>query len=279
MVSARPIIAVAAVFSLGFWFIEIDRAFGLPAHPLLIHAAAGLRADPRPRSARARLQRRLVRPLRRARGRVRRGDAGLHAAGRRGRRSVPGEPGTGGAAARASIRPCRITRTPARCCAFVVFGLTFALIGMLFARPKVLRAVVVLLALRRDLLHDPHRSSGVGGGVEFRDPLTKSTMSLTLAIGMSDAQTGRCRPRLQPLLHGTARHDPPRAARDSLPAGRSSRALRTRHAPRVRSRRAAARARDRRRTAEPAAQSARGGRARRAIAVTDRRASPAGPSD
>jgi uncharacterized membrane protein len=33
----HPIIAVAAVLSLAFWFIEIERAFGLPAHPLLIH--------------------------------------------------------------------------------------------------------------------------------------------------------------------------------------------------------------------------------------------------
>jgi hypothetical protein len=39
--STRPpwetIVAVAAVLSLGFWFIEIERAVGLPAHPLLIH--------------------------------------------------------------------------------------------------------------------------------------------------------------------------------------------------------------------------------------------------
>ena len=35
--NARPIIAVAAVLALVFWFIEIDRAFDLPAHPLLIH--------------------------------------------------------------------------------------------------------------------------------------------------------------------------------------------------------------------------------------------------
>jgi uncharacterized membrane protein len=34
---ARPIIAAAAVLALVFWFIEIDRAFDLPAHPLLIH--------------------------------------------------------------------------------------------------------------------------------------------------------------------------------------------------------------------------------------------------
>lgn len=33
----QPIIAVAAVLSLGFWFVEIERAFGLPAHPLLVH--------------------------------------------------------------------------------------------------------------------------------------------------------------------------------------------------------------------------------------------------
>ena len=33
----HPIIAVAAVLALAFWFIEIERAFGLPAHPLLIH--------------------------------------------------------------------------------------------------------------------------------------------------------------------------------------------------------------------------------------------------
>jgi uncharacterized membrane protein len=33
----QPIIAVAAVLSLAFWFVEIERAFGLPAHPLLIH--------------------------------------------------------------------------------------------------------------------------------------------------------------------------------------------------------------------------------------------------
>ena len=32
-----PIIAGAAVFALVFWFIEIERAFDLPAHPLLIH--------------------------------------------------------------------------------------------------------------------------------------------------------------------------------------------------------------------------------------------------
>ena len=35
--NVRPLIAVAAVLSLVFWFIEIDRAFDLPAHPLLIH--------------------------------------------------------------------------------------------------------------------------------------------------------------------------------------------------------------------------------------------------
>jgi hypothetical protein len=35
--NARPIIAAAAVLALVFWFIEIDRAFDLPAHPLLIH--------------------------------------------------------------------------------------------------------------------------------------------------------------------------------------------------------------------------------------------------
>jgi hypothetical protein len=35
--NARPIIAVAAVLALVFWFIEIDRAFDLPAHPLLLH--------------------------------------------------------------------------------------------------------------------------------------------------------------------------------------------------------------------------------------------------
>ena len=33
----RPILAVAAVLSLVLWFIEIDRAFDLPAHPLLLH--------------------------------------------------------------------------------------------------------------------------------------------------------------------------------------------------------------------------------------------------
>src|SRR5918997_43041 len=33
----QPIIAVAAVLSLAFWFIELERAFGLPAHPLLVH--------------------------------------------------------------------------------------------------------------------------------------------------------------------------------------------------------------------------------------------------
>jgi len=33
----HPAIAIAAVLSLVLWFIEIERAFGLPAHPLLIH--------------------------------------------------------------------------------------------------------------------------------------------------------------------------------------------------------------------------------------------------
>jgi uncharacterized membrane protein len=32
-----PIIAGAAVLALVFWFIEIERAFDLPAHPLLVH--------------------------------------------------------------------------------------------------------------------------------------------------------------------------------------------------------------------------------------------------
>jgi uncharacterized membrane protein len=38
-VRARPeaIVAVAAVVSLALWPVQIDRAFGLPAHPLLIH--------------------------------------------------------------------------------------------------------------------------------------------------------------------------------------------------------------------------------------------------
>ena len=35
--NTRPIITAAAVLSLVFWFIEIDRAFELPAHPLLVH--------------------------------------------------------------------------------------------------------------------------------------------------------------------------------------------------------------------------------------------------
>ncbi len=33
----ETIIAVAAVLSLSLWFVEIDTAFGLPAHPLLLH--------------------------------------------------------------------------------------------------------------------------------------------------------------------------------------------------------------------------------------------------
>jgi hypothetical protein len=39
--TSRPpwetIVAVAAVLSLGLWFVEIHTAFGLPAHPLIIH--------------------------------------------------------------------------------------------------------------------------------------------------------------------------------------------------------------------------------------------------
>ena len=35
--AGEPIVAVAAVVSLALWPIEIHRAFGLPAHPLLIH--------------------------------------------------------------------------------------------------------------------------------------------------------------------------------------------------------------------------------------------------
>jgi hypothetical protein len=33
----ETIVAVAAVLSLGLWFVEIHTAFGLPAHPLIIH--------------------------------------------------------------------------------------------------------------------------------------------------------------------------------------------------------------------------------------------------
>jgi len=36
-INLRPVIAIAAVLALVLWFIEIDRAFDLPAHPLLIH--------------------------------------------------------------------------------------------------------------------------------------------------------------------------------------------------------------------------------------------------
>ena len=95
MVSARPVIAVAAVCSLGFWFIEIDRAFGLPAHPLLIHAPLvfvpilGLAALALAANS-GWFDRHGV-----LRGRVRRGDSDLHAAGRRSRRGVSGGPGTG----------------------------------------------------------------------------------------------------------------------------------------------------------------------------------------
>ena len=35
--SWEPIVAVAALLSLALWPIEIHRAFGLPAHPLIIH--------------------------------------------------------------------------------------------------------------------------------------------------------------------------------------------------------------------------------------------------
>ena len=39
--TSRPpweaIVAVAAVLAQGLWYLEIRRAFGLPAHPLLIH--------------------------------------------------------------------------------------------------------------------------------------------------------------------------------------------------------------------------------------------------
>src|SRR3954467_4844929 len=35
--SVEPIIAVVAVLALALWPLEIHRAFGLPAHPLIIH--------------------------------------------------------------------------------------------------------------------------------------------------------------------------------------------------------------------------------------------------
>ena len=36
VVVKRALVAIA-VLSLGLWWVEIDRAFGLPAHPLLLH--------------------------------------------------------------------------------------------------------------------------------------------------------------------------------------------------------------------------------------------------
>ena len=36
-VVVKRALVVVAILSLGLWWVEIDEAFGLPAHPLLLH--------------------------------------------------------------------------------------------------------------------------------------------------------------------------------------------------------------------------------------------------
>lgn len=144
--NVRPIIAAAAVLSLVFWFIEIDRAFDLPAHPLLVHAplifipllglaaiaVAGTDRHAIPVAAFAVVT--LASTLLAAGA----GEAFLE----RKQREQPQLAGS------ATLQDHADSGDLLR---FTVFALTFVLVGLLFAKPNVLRTVLrvltVLLAL------------------------------------------------------------------------------------------------------------------------------------
>ena len=141
--NAHPIIAAAAVLSLVFWFIEIDRAFDLPAHPLLIHvplvfipllglAAIAVAATDRYATPVAIFA---VVTL----------SFTLLAAG-------AGEAFLESRDAQLRADPTMQDHADAGdLLRFTVFALTFALVGLLFAKPPavrtVLRVLIVLLAL------------------------------------------------------------------------------------------------------------------------------------
>jgi hypothetical protein len=144
--SARPIIAVAAVLALVFWFIEIDRAFDLPAHPLLIHvplvfipllglAAIAVAVTDRHATAVTVFAVVTLSSTLLAAGA---GEAFLE-------RLTSEDP------ALADSATMQDHADAGDLLRFAVFALTFALVGLLFAKPPalriVLRVLVVLIAL------------------------------------------------------------------------------------------------------------------------------------